>query len=123
MNNEKSIFLLQEPALIRGELRKYPKGYIMYGVNKNCRATIVAPKSYNIWFEPELSDKDICVCSIIVDKKRFLLASIYLDILLPVINERLRVLANKIMLENIPIIIGADTNAWSKLWMASWIFL
>ena len=47
-----------------------------------------------------------------------MLASIYLDILLPVINERLRVLANKITLENIPIIIGADTNAWSKLWMA-----
>ena len=45
MNNEKSIFLLQEPALIRGELRKYPKNYIMYGENKNCRATIVAPKS------------------------------------------------------------------------------
>ena len=45
-----------------------------------------------------------------------LFISSYNDILLPPISERLRALGQKITLENIPSIIGMDSNGWSFLW-------
>ena len=45
-----------------------------------------------------------------------LFISSYNDILLPPISERLRALEEKIALENIPSVIGMDSNGWSFLW-------
>ena len=62
MYTEKSIFLIQEPYVYKGEICKYLKSYDIFG-EKNARAAIAAHKSLNLWYIPEMSDQDLCVCT------------------------------------------------------------
>ena len=115
MYNEKCIFLIQEPALFKGEICKYLKSYETFG-EKNARAVISAHKSLNLWYIPELSSRDLCVCAAKFKGKVTIVVSAYLDILLEPISEGLRELSEKITLEKIPAVMGIDSNGWSSLW-------
>ena len=115
MSLGKYIFLLQEPALSREKLCKFTKNYVSFGEN-NCRAAIAVHKSYNVWYVPEFSSRDICTIGMNINGKMTYLVSVYCDILLTPISERLQALSNKVTLDKIPVIICADTNAWSSCW-------
>ena len=115
MSLEKSIFLLQEPPLTRGRLSGFPKDYNIFGVEK-ARAAIAAPKGLNLWFCPELSDRDTCTVIIDIHGKKTLLVSIYCDGLLPPVSEKLRELKDRLANENISCILSGDFNSHSTLW-------
>ena len=113
-----NIDLIQEPYL---GMHLNPNSFVLtkscyHKLNASPRAIVRISTDIPSWLISEFTDRDIATVGIKVDGRMIYVASVYLDILLPVENEILLSLLEHTFRENIPLIIGVDANAHSTLW-------
>jgi len=117
------ITLITEPLIHRGRLAFVERNNYDYIYAEGCkaRACIRSTKGLGLWKVNELTDSDLATA---VFKSKELnidiyIASLYLDITLPVRKQLVVELVNRCEQRNIPLLIGADSNAHSALWCAA----
>ena len=108
------IIALQEPHSYKKNLFKM-KNYVIHGIQSNLtRACLAIPKDVNFTFLSELSNSDIAVGKF--DNKETYLASVYMDILVDPISDKLEQLVQLVNSKKATLILCMDTNAHSVLW-------
>ena len=85
--NDNIVCLLQEPYAVRGKLVTQPRGYSVFpsSIDNPCTAVFV-PKSLKPPELPQLQTRDCTAVLTTSGGLRVLMASVYLDISLPVVQ-------------------------------------
>ena len=123
----KPILLLQEPYLFKEKPTLKIPNYSVHFGNKKARSLVAVPQHMKAFFIKEISDRD--VVAVLLEEEacnagpkgrspqKYLLVSAYLDILdTKVISQSLEKCVNFSKQNNIPTILGMDSNAHSTLW-------
>ena len=115
------ILLATEPHTVKNKITGMPRGTtVIYdrSLKENqCppRAGIVASKDLKITAMESWCSRDCATAIGVLNGKRTILVSLYLDIKLPVVSDWLKKLMDMIDQKGLPVIIGVDTNAHSQL--------
>jgi len=112
------IDLIQEPYL---GIHTNPNSFVLtkncfHKINSSPRAIVRTGTDIPSWLISEFTDKDIATVGIKVNHSIIYVASVYLDILLPIEDSTLLALLEHTLKNNIPLVIGMDSNAHSTLW-------
>ncbi len=122
LNRRKTeICLITEPYVLKGNVKILDRahGELYYAIGKSPRACVRVNKNLNPWIVVEFTTKDICTVAVQIGGKTAYVCAAYLDINLPAVDPLLERLALKCDHEDIPLVIGADTNAHSGMWGSS----
>ncbi len=112
------IWLVQEPHTYNKKVTVKLKGFRTYAKqarNRN-RTCILAKQDINLLLNEELSSDDFTVCVLESKDLNLILASGYLDIEKPVIQEELTKIVEYSREKGFNLVIGLDSNAWSTSW-------
>jgi hypothetical protein len=111
--------LMQEPAVQKGgSISGLPKGTQVFA-GKTPRAAIAATRDLNAWAMDDFTTNDIAACLWLTGQEEvpeIIIMSIYFDINKEVISCDVTRLLDYAELKQLPVILGADSNAHSKLW-------
>ena len=118
------LILSQEPYQYENRIKCLPNNTnILYNNPNNLkpRTCIIAHRNMKTFLLPQLSDQDTTVCSWELPPpnsslKQVIIISSYWDINLPSIPQSLINAVNYCNTNNLPFIIGTDSNAHSTLW-------
>ena len=114
---KEKIFFLTEPsgkAKLRNDMR-------FFSADRLARAALQVEETLNPWLVEQFVERDICVVSVKIEGKDVFLCSLYLDILKEVTHPMFLAVVEHCNRLQIPLVIGADTNAHSLLWgSADW---
>ncbi len=110
------VALIQEPNMGRKatiSLLELPKRSFC---KENARAAVIIGERVKYWSVESLSNRDLAVIAVELERGFLFLASGYQDIMLPVVSPELNRLQKYCRDERIPLIIGMDSNAHSTVW-------
>jgi hypothetical protein len=112
---------LHEPCVYKGKVTTFP-GIKFTGTtdpNLQPRAAIWASSNMNLWNHQEYSDRDMVTVvwnNPMLSSSQMYITSMYCDINLPMVSEKLQKLVTHCRLNDMPLLVLADSNAHSSLW-------
>ena len=113
------IAFLTEPYVAYDKLVAMPKGYLKvpsYAIDEGPRAALVIPLILKPIALDHLGNRDCAVALLQLNGSRFLIASAYMDINLPMIPDWLENLVRFSDENNYPLLLCLDSNAHSELY-------
>ena len=111
------IFLVQEPYLYNTKLSLKPRTCSTFtGSTEHARTVIYASKNLNIWPLAHLSHRDCTAVTTVINNRTTIIASIYLDYHLEVLQPWLEALMEYRRHKGYAILLGIDSNSHSQLY-------
>ena len=118
LTSQPGIAFLQEPYTAYTKVVSIPKGLSLHvgtSDNGSPRAALLIPKRYQALSVEHLCTRDSAAACIRIQGRTVLLASVYMDSTLPVIQPWLENIIEFADSKNIPLVLGADSNCHSHL--------
>ena len=110
------VCLATEPYISFDKVGNAPPGSKTFCGDKNPRAAIIFDKDIGVVGINKLSNRDCAVAFVKIDKVLTVVASVYCDINLAMIQPILQELIDFVTANHYPILIGMDSNAHSTLY-------
>ena len=110
-----NIALISEPYIAFGRPASLPVNTKAYSVTDSPRTAIIASRDLSLTLLPSLSNRDCTVTQLNMDGRKFLIASIYMDILRPVSQQFVHKVIDFATSRRLELIMAADTNAHSSI--------